>query len=157
MYLSKRQIRRYNTRVSTFAIIIIVLHHIVPFIVVIIVRRLPSLDLHTKKNKKIFKKKSIPSLYRMASGRKAKVNSILSFGSPNDERTMRGHSAFRSLGFAPLAPNENASCAFGLSYIVSHVNIALHGVAAQTICGGRVFEQPMKGDRAGWRACPGQS
>lgn len=54
MYLSKRQIRRYNTRVSMFAIIIIiVLHHIVPFIVVIIiVRRLPSLDLHTKKKKK---------------------------------------------------------------------------------------------------------
>jgi hypothetical protein len=60
MYLSKRQIRRYNTRVSTFAIIIIVLHHIVPFIVVIIiVRRLPSLDLHTKKKEKNLLKKCL--------------------------------------------------------------------------------------------------
>lgn len=64
MYLSKRQIRRYNLRVSMFAIIIIiVLHHIVPFIVVIIiVRRLPSLDLHTKKKKKKIFKKNVCSI-----------------------------------------------------------------------------------------------
>jgi hypothetical protein len=133
--------RRYNARVGMFAIMI---HRSS----LILCRSSSSSSSSSWGDYLVwvYIQKFVPSLYR-------RTNAILSFGSPKDERLIRGHSALRSLGFAPLAPNEQASCAFWvLLCIVPHVNTGSH----KPFAASRTFEQPMKGDRDGWRACLGQ-